>query len=240
MGQLLLLIALLFGIATMHTVGHPTQSGSPPHTAASTGHPADGYTRPGAGHPPAQTAEAQTAAARTVQTPTVETRTSETRTVGARTVEAASVPRAHGTAPTSTAAAPHTSTALASAELTSTAPASTGFTATTPASAEPISTVTAAAGLGGPEVAVTSGHGPAGLTSGPDTHGDDHGMNPSMVCLAVLGAWGIVLVLTGGWWGSTRGARLPVLGAGVRIRRTLRPNPPPPRSLLAQLSVLRT
>lgn len=193
-GRLLLLVALLFGIATMHTVGHPTQPDGPSYAASSAGHPADGDPQSPDGHHPG-------------------------RLTGVPSAEAPGAPRAQHSAPASDGAS-HSSLAPAGADLTS--------------------VVLAGASLTGAEGEAAPDHGPGGPASGHGAHGDDHGMDPSMVCLAVLGAWGIVLVLSGGWWWGGQGARPPTRGAGVRIRRTLRPNPPPPRTLLAQLSVLRT
>ncbi|MGW8887074.1 hypothetical protein [Streptomyces sp. NPDC055749] len=51
-GQWLLLVALLFGIATMHTVGHPSEH-PPPGTSATVAH---------AGHPAASDADAHVGA----------------------------------------------------------------------------------------------------------------------------------------------------------------------------------
>ncbi|NEC24455.1 hypothetical protein G3I50_40330 [Streptomyces parvus] len=64
------------------------------------------------------------------------------------------------------------------------------------------------------------------------------GMDPLSVCLAVLGVWGLVLV--GSWLLGRRADGRPLgtpVGAG--LPHALRPNPPPPISVLASVSVLR-
>ncbi|MDX5574330.1 DUF6153 family protein [Streptomyces griseus] len=64
------------------------------------------------------------------------------------------------------------------------------------------------------------------------------GMDPLSVCLAVLGVWGLALV--GAWLLGPRADRRPLgtpEGAGLPL--ALRPNPPPPISVLASVSVLR-
>ncbi|GGW06535.1 hypothetical protein GCM10010264_28730 [Streptomyces globisporus] len=64
------------------------------------------------------------------------------------------------------------------------------------------------------------------------------GMDPLSVCLAVLGVWGLALV--GFWLLGLRADGRPLgtpVGAG--LLRVLRPNPPPPISVLASVSVLR-
>lgn len=65
-----------------------------------------------------------------------------------------------------------------------------------------------------------------------------HGMDPMSVCLAVLGAWGIALL--GAWLVVCRAKALD-LARVVRgaLLRALWPQPPPPRTVLARLSVLR-
>ncbi|MFF6904996.1 hypothetical protein ACFY9Q_03550 [Streptomyces sp. NPDC012389] len=71
----------------------------------------------------------------------------------------------------------------------------------------------------------------------PD-HSPMSGMDPLSVCLAVLGAWGLALV--GAWLLGLRADGRPIgtpVGAG--LLRVLRPNPPPPISVLASVSVLR-
>ncbi|MFI9758215.1 DUF6153 family protein [Streptomyces sp. NPDC051963] len=63
------------------------------------------------------------------------------------------------------------------------------------------------------------------------------GMDPASVCLAVLGAFAFVWLLSAALGGGLRSAVRPVVP--VRLLYALRPNPPPPRLLLAHLSVLR-
>lgn len=76
---------------------------------------------------------------------------------------------------------------------------------------------------------------PAGLThTGPELPG--MGMDPMAVCLAVLDTFTIVL-LAGALLRPGPAAALAACHA--RILRALWPDPPPPRALLARLSVLR-
>ncbi|MFB8141809.1 hypothetical protein [Streptomyces parvus] len=78
-------------------------------------------------------------------------------------------------------------------------------------------------------------------SSSHDSPGADtpmSGMDPLSVCLAVLGVWGLALV--GSWLLGLRADGRPLgtpVGAG--LLRLLRPNPPPPISVLASVSVLR-
>ncbi|WP_137232809.1 DUF6153 family protein [Streptomyces sp. BPSDS2] len=85
---------------------------------------------------------------------------------------------------------------------------------------------------------------PVADPSHPSAHGSPgsdapmSGMDPLSVCLAVLGVWGLALV--GAWLLGLRADRRPLgtpVGAG--LPRMLRPNPPPPISVLASVSVLR-
>ncbi|MET9770253.1 hypothetical protein [Streptomyces sp. NPDC006415] len=72
----------------------------------------------------------------------------------------------------------------------------------------------------------------------PGTDAPMSGMDPLSVCLAVLGVWGLALV--GSWLLGLRADGRPFgtpVGAG--LLRVLRPNPPPPISVLAGISVLR-
>lgn len=85
------------------------------------------------------------------------------------------------------------------------------------------------------------GSGSAHPSSAYDSPGSDapmSGMDPLSVCLAILGVWGLALV--GAWLLGLRADRRPLgtpVGAG--LPRVLRPNPPPPISVLAGGSVLR-
>ncbi|MFE4382977.1 hypothetical protein [Streptomyces cyaneofuscatus] len=65
------------------------------------------------------------------------------------------------------------------------------------------------------------------------------GMDPLSVCLAVLGAWGLALV--GAWLvlGLRADGRPLGTPVGAGLLRVPRPNPPPPISVLASVSVLR-
>ncbi|MFC9173309.1 hypothetical protein [Streptomyces sp. NPDC057107] len=74
--------------------------------------------------------------------------------------------------------------------------------------------------------------------SSPD-HSPMSGMDPLSVCLAVLGAWGLALV--GAWLllGPRADGRSLGTPVGAGLLRVLRPNPPPPISVLASVSVLR-
>lgn len=63
------------------------------------------------------------------------------------------------------------------------------------------------------------------------------GMDPLSVCLAVLGAFTLVLLLKAGL--SRPGGLAAPARPLARLLDGLRPNPPPPRILLSHLSVLR-
>ncbi|MFD4750320.1 hypothetical protein ACFWOS_33260 [Streptomyces rubiginosohelvolus] len=85
---------------------------------------------------------------------------------------------------------------------------------------------------------------PGAVAEHPSPHGSPgadapvSGMDPLSVCLAVLGVWGLALV--GSWLLGLRADGRPLgtpVGAG--LLRVLRPNPPPPISVLASVSVLR-
>ncbi|MEU9608140.1 DUF6153 family protein [Streptomyces sp. NPDC048057] len=97
--------------------------------------------------------------------------------------------------------------------------------------------------------AASTGHG-----SAPATHVADRAapplvqdstpepgvMDPTLVCLAVLGAWGLALLVAAAAWLRRRAghltARLKAVGAALP---QVRAGPPPERIRLAQLSVLR-
>ncbi|MFI2114895.1 hypothetical protein ACH489_10545 [Streptomyces rubiginosohelvolus] len=85
---------------------------------------------------------------------------------------------------------------------------------------------------------------PAAMGEHPSPHGSPgadapmSGMDPLSVCLAVLGVWGLALV--GSWLLGLRADGRPLsTPVGARLLRVLRPNPPPPISVLASVSVLR-
>ncbi|GGZ21289.1 hypothetical protein GCM10010387_12900 [Streptomyces inusitatus] len=65
-----------------------------------------------------------------------------------------------------------------------------------------------------------------------------HGTDPSLVCLAVLGVWGIALLGAVRAW-QRRRARGAVRVRGLRPGPAPAPRAPPPRTLLTHLSVLR-
>ncbi|MEU6821314.1 hypothetical protein ABZ921_11830 [Streptomyces atriruber] len=152
-GQLLLLAALLLGIVTMHTLGHPS-GGHEGGAAGSAGSAGSGTVSSAMGHGMG----------------------------GARALDERST-------------APHERDTTSPGHAAAPAPAST-----------------------------------------PDSHGG-MAMDPLSVCLAVLGAFTLLVLVRAGLLrpGGTL-ARLPAPG---RLLHTLRPNPPPPRILLAHLSVLR-
>ncbi|WP_324793409.1 hypothetical protein SJX93_08945 [Streptomyces cyaneofuscatus] len=70
-------------------------------------------------------------------------------------------------------------------------------------------------------------------------HSPMSGMDPLSVCLAVLGAWGLALI--GAWLllGLRADGRALGTPVGAGLLRVPRPNPPPPISVLASVSVLR-
>ncbi|MEW1581435.1 hypothetical protein AB0407_25480 [Streptomyces microflavus] len=73
---------------------------------------------------------------------------------------------------------------------------------------------------------------------GSPDHSPMSGMDPLSVCLAVLGAWGLALL--GAWLSGLRADGRPLgTAVGAGLLRVLRPNPPPPISVLASVSVLR-
>ncbi|MEV7947552.1 hypothetical protein AB0O74_11295 [Streptomyces rubiginosohelvolus] len=97
---------------------------------------------------------------------------------------------------------------------------------------------------GSATISAASAASPAAMGEHPSPHGSPgadapmSGMDPLSVCLAVLGVWGLALV--GSWLLGLRADGRPLgtpVGAG--LLRVLRPNPPPPISVLASVSVLR-
>ncbi|MEV0117757.1 hypothetical protein AB0H77_31735 [Streptomyces sp. NPDC050844] len=185
-GQLLLLAALLLGIVTMHTLGHPTGHGSgaeqkSPRHEMSAGAPAAGNAA--VRHGAASAGMSSGAAASAGMSDTAPDR---------HAAEASSAP--------ATQDGPHARVPMPLR-----------------ASGDDV--------LAGPATAAASS--PAGL----------HGMDPLSVCLAVLGAFTLVLLLKAGLL-RPGGFAVPSR-ALARLLDGLRPNPPPPRILLARLSVLR-
>ncbi|MFH8605977.1 hypothetical protein ACH4D5_00565 [Streptomyces sp. NPDC018029] len=86
----------------------------------------------------------------------------------------------------------------------------------------------------GMRVAVSPAAGPA---SASEPHDGGMAMDPLSVCLAVLGAFTLALLVRAGL--LRPGPRVAHLRAPGRLLHILRPNPPPPRILLSRLSVLR-
>ncbi|MEW1547079.1 hypothetical protein [Streptomyces tsukubensis] len=64
-------------------------------------------------------------------------------------------------------------------------------------------------------------------------------MDPMLVCLAVLGAFGVALLILAGAWLRRRAASAAPARTGTAAGARAPPRPPPPRIRLAQLSVLR-
>ncbi|MFD4019142.1 hypothetical protein [Streptomyces sp. SH5] len=94
------------------------------------------------------------------------------------------------------------------------------------------------------EASASASESPAAMGEHPSPHGSPgadapmSGMDPLSVCLAVLGVWGLAAL--GSWLLGRRADGRPLgtpVGAG--LLRLLRPNPPPPISVLASVSVLR-
>ncbi|MFI0978552.1 hypothetical protein ACH4SP_16335 [Streptomyces sp. NPDC021093] len=162
-GRLLLFAALLFGIVTMHTLGHPSGEHG-------------GYEPGSAGMG-----------------------TGTSLSTGA-TLAAPNTATPDTTAPHTTA--PHT---------THTAPGASPHTAAGTAASD-------APSLSSPQSPL-------------------HGMDPMSVCLAVLAAWGVVLL--GARLLTSRPFAWAAPPGGAALLRALRPRPPPRKAVLARLSVLR-
>ncbi|WP_098898318.1 hypothetical protein [Streptomyces sp. st77] len=97
---------------------------------------------------------------------------------------------------------------------------------------------------GMPAASVSTSESPDAVGEYPAPHGSPGadapmgGMDPLSVCLAVLGAWSLALV--GSWLLGLRADGRPLrTPVGSGLLRALRPNPPPPISVLASVSVLR-
>ncbi|MFF8956866.1 hypothetical protein [Streptomyces sp. NPDC014894] len=204
----LLLLALLFGLAGMHTLGHPAAHGSPaasepriaavalehrvPHAPGpaapehSTGHTPGPAIAPGALEAPG--APARPAAQGTPASPDA--------LVTPNTLNPPDAPEA-AIPPAADPADPAGSHAHGSTD-------STGST------------------------------GPSGSTAP-----GGHGLDPSTVCLAVLGVWGAALLGAVRAWWRRRAGHGPARAHGLRPGPGPRPRPPPPRTRLTRLSVLR-
>ncbi|MER6914237.1 DUF6153 family protein [Streptomyces sp. NPDC000594] len=96
-----------------------------------------------------------------------------------------------------------------------------------------------APGPGGQDILEHSPGSPAEVRAGEGGSGGGHGMDPAMVCLAVLGALGAAL-LTLGAHGPRRRRTPAVRTRPSRAARGEGPRAPPPRTTLIRLSVLRT
>ncbi|WP_374411615.1 hypothetical protein [Streptomyces californicus] len=218
-GQLVLFAALLFGIVTMHTVGHPAEHGgraaslSPAGLAtdSSAGTAADPSAGPAA-DPSAVIAEDLSAIFVAHSSPaTME---------GFPSVTAQGFPS--GTAESFSAV---TVEGFASAAVMTDASAAV---AAHPSAADTATTAFPSS----PGTAHTPGHG-----SGGDA--PMSGMDPLSVCLAVLGAWGLALLATWLLLGLRADGRRLGAPVGAGLLRAARPNPPPSISVLAAVSVLR-
>ncbi|MFF0450390.1 hypothetical protein ACFYT4_29080 [Streptomyces sp. NPDC004609] len=210
-GQLLLFLALLFGIATMHTMGHPSSS----H-----------------GMPPAPVA---VAAGEAVGTPHH----------GAREAAAEAAPRERA-APVQAAhpQAPHPSTRLPAGHHPVTEAAGVRVAGVRAAGVRAAGVRAAPGGAHaeraapGPDRHRAAAHGESTATASLGPSGPRHGsMDPALVCLAVLGAWGVaVLAVAAGWFGRWAGPARLLTGTRREIPWA---GAPPPRIRLARLSVLR-
>jgi hypothetical protein len=225
-GRLLLFAALLLGIVTMHTLGHPSghdQDGGRGAAAVSytadTAHAAG--MAPGAGQ---QVEHLTSGAGNRAEHPTSGTgRQVEHLTSGAGHRAEHPTSGAGGQVEHLTSGTGHQVEHLTSG---------TGHQAERGASA--------AGDPAGPPASGAAAH-RAGPMDGAETVAPGmppmRGMDPLAVCLAVLGGFTLLLLLAVAWSGPwTDAVHPPVL---ARLLRTLRPEPPPPRTLLARLSVLR-
>ncbi|MEW2525965.1 hypothetical protein [Streptomyces sp. NPDC047071] len=229
----LLLVALLFGIVTMHTLGHPQEHGGGPAPSAHA--PVADTTGPGEAH----AATRGTAAGPPPHAgagPAVGNQAVAHADAGPMAVH--HVVAGPGTGPLAAhQAAPH---AGARPLTASHAIAHAGV------GAMAVNDVVAGAGTG-PLVAhqaaphagaqpLTARHLVARTASPPGSPSHDTGMDPMSVCLAVLGG-ALVLALFGTVAARPPAAAPVLLPAGLRAAPW--PEPPPPRALLARLSVLR-
>ncbi|MFF5774010.1 hypothetical protein ACFY8V_11815 [Streptomyces californicus] len=211
-GQLVLFAALLFGIVTMHTVGHPAEHGGRAASLSSVG-PA---TEPSAG--PAADSSAGPAA--------------HSSAVIAEGFSAILV--AHSSPATMEGFPSVTAESFSAVIVEGFSSAAVMTDASAAVVAHPSAADTAAdtASPSSPGTAHTPGHG-----SGGDA--PMSGMDPLSVCLAVLGAWGLALLATWLLLGLRAGGRRLGAPGGAGLLRAARPNPPPSISVLAAVSVLR-
>ncbi|MCI3930288.1 hypothetical protein [Streptomyces sp. AN091965] len=253
----LLLVALLFGIVTMHTLGHPQEhgGGSTPSAHArvadatgpgTRGTGADPVTHAGSG-PAAGTQAAPRAGAGPVAGKQAAPR------AGAGPLTTNHVVTRAGIGPVAAhQAVPHTGTDPMAAGPTVTHPdvgPMTASQATPHPGAGPLAmSHIVTDGDVGPPMAVrqavphsgaeplTARHAVARAASPPGSPSHGTGMDPMSVCLAVLGG-ALVLALFGAVAARPPVAAPVLLPAGLRAAPW--PEPPPPRALLARLSVLR-
>ncbi|MFI8928159.1 hypothetical protein ACIG3E_10855 [Streptomyces sp. NPDC053474] len=217
----LLLVALLFGIVTMHTLGHPQEHGggsTPSPHAATRGTGAEPAPHvagagPVAGNQTALRTGAEPAAPYAGAGPLTASHTVTHAGAGPMTVHQAAPPK--GTGPMT---ASHTDTHADVGPLTA------GQATPHPG----------AAPLAASHAVAAAGVGPEAAPPGSPSH--DTGMDPMSVCLAVLGG-ALVLALFGAGVARPPVAVPGPLPAGLRAAPW--PEPPPPRALLARLSVLR-
>ncbi|MFE7132130.1 hypothetical protein ACFVIM_14830 [Streptomyces sp. NPDC057638] len=230
----LLLVTLLFGLATMHTVGHPAlpvASAAPAPVSASA---------PGADAAPVAAPASGADAVPVSMRDTVEAPASRS--------DAAPVPAPAPAAAWDSVPAP--APGRDAAPMAASAPV--------PPRAEPNSTSSAAqGGTGHPETSVhepgvqtasapgagagtASAHSPAGHDGrdGSDRSGG-HAMDPTLVCLAVLGAWGAALLVIAGVWLARWRARVETAGHEGWSASTRDPLLRPPGVTVARVAVLR-
>ncbi|WP_267245280.1 hypothetical protein [Streptomyces sp. PR69] len=229
--RLLLFAALLFGITTMHTAGHPAMGAAQGDSAAQ-GAGTVHATAHATGRATGQAARAADAA----------------HGAGARPASAEAYPATKVVQHALDGAA-FSRPAIAAAHQAATVgrPALEGPAAGQPAAAP--AHPAAAAAQQAPAAAQQALEGPAAARTAVGEAGEGHaahgksrgtGMDPSAVCLAVLAglaAWGVALIAIRPA-ARDEGDGL-LTAARARLPDALRPNPPPPRTLLTQLSVLR-
>ncbi|MGW1888777.1 hypothetical protein ACWCP6_00740 [Streptomyces sp. NPDC002004] len=238
-GRLLLFTALLLGIVTMHTLGHPAEHGMG-DTAMSARH-ATGTTTAFTGRA-GTTAESARHGTGTLTAPTrhgtgpsaasagrVGTPVESGRRTGALSATAVTA------LPDATAAADHTRPDMTGATTVA------DHTQTHMTGATTVADHTQTHMTGATTVAdhtQTRAAGASRVAAGPPTPAGtgSHGLDPMSVCLAVLGGF-TLLVLLGGLLHPRAYRRRP--GGPARLPHALHPEPPPPRALFSRLSVLR-